>query len=761
MNAPQDKASFKPAYRHVGTRPVRPDGVEKVTGKAIYGPDYVAAGMLQGAVLRSPHPHARIRSIDTRKADALTGVKAVVTGADFPTLASLEVSLGESSGNISNISRNCMAQGKVLYAGHAVAAVAATSTAIAEEAIALIEVDYEVLPHVLTIEAALAPDAPLLHDDIFTKGLAEKPTKPSNAALCFTIGRGDPDAALASAHTVVSGRFSALAVHQGYIEPHACVASWIADGEAQIWASSQGAFMIRSLCASILGLNQADIRVTPLEIGGGFGGKTTVYLEPVAMLLSRKCGRPVRLAMSRSDIFRASGPAPGGEIEIAMGADADGTITGVTMEFKLLGGAFPGSDTHSGAMSALGHYSIANSRVTGWDVLCNSASTAAYRAPGAPQTIFPVECCIDELAQKLGIDPIDLRLKNAVKPGDIGVMGMPAGEIGYVECLEAAKAHPHYTAALGPNQGRGVGGGTWGNYGGPSTASVSLTEDGSVLVTTGSPDIGGSRAAMAIMAAETLDLPYESIRVTIADTSSIGFSMLTGGSRTTFATGKAVIQACEEVIATLRARAAAMWNVDVSATEWRAGAVHCLSGEKAGASLTIGAIAAKAGFSGGPIAAEVALNAQGYLPGFGVHICDTEVDPETGQVTVTRYTVVQDTGTAIHPDYVEGQMQGGAVQGIGWALNEGYVFDKGGRVDNPGFLDYRMPVCSDLPMIDTVMVEKPNPAHPFGVKGVGEVPIVPPLGAVANAVSRATGVRMYHLPLTPDRIYAAMRADKA
>jgi CO/xanthine dehydrogenase Mo-binding subunit len=754
MNAPQNPKAF----RHIGSRPVRPDGIDKVTGKAVYGPDFVTAGMLQGAVLRSPHPHARIRSVNTKKAEALTGVKAVVTGADFPSLASLEVSLGESSGNIKNISRNCMAHEKVLYAGHAVAAVAATSVAIAEAAIALIEVDYEVLPYVLDVESALAPDAPILHDDLFTKGLAEKPSKPSNAALCFTIGRGDPDEALKNAHTVVSGSFSALPVHQGYIEPHAAVASWNADGQAQIWASSQGAFNIRTLCASILGISQSNIRVMPLEIGGGFGGKTTVYLEPVAMVLSRKAGRPVRLTMSRGDVFRASGPAPGGVMDIKMGADADGTITGVVLEFKMLAGAYPGSDTHSGAMSALGHYNIANCRVTGWDVLCNTASTAAYRAPGAPQTTFPVESCIDQLAMKLGIDPIDLRLKNAVKPGDLSIMGVPAGQIGYVECLEAAKAHPHYSAPLGPNQGRGVAGGMWGNYGGPSTASVSLSDDGSVLVVTGSPDIGGSRASMAIMAAETLQIPYEQVRVTIADTSSIGYSMLTGGSRTTFATGAAVVDAAKQVIDILIQRAAGMMGTGAATLEWREGAVHCTSGEKVGTSLTMKQIAAKAGFSGGPISAEAALNVQGYLPGFGVHICDTEVDPQTGHVTITRYTAVQDVGTAIHPDYVEGQLQGGAAQGIGWALNEGYVYNAAGSMDNPGFLDYRIPVCSDLPMIDTVMVEKPNPAHPFGVKGVGEVPIVPPLGAVANAVSRATGVRMHHLPLSPDRIYAAMQA---
>lgn len=757
MNAPRGKQAF----RVVGTRPVRPDGIDKVTGKAIYGPDFVAPGMLHGAILRSPHPHARIRSVDTKKAEALVGVKAVVTGADFPTLASLEVAVGESAGNIKHIGRNCMAHEKVLYEGHAVAAVAATSPAIAEAALALIDVDYDVLGHVMDLESSLAPDAPILHDDIFTHGVDPRPDKPSNVALKFTLGRGDPDTAIKNAHAVVSGSFSALPVHQGYIEPHACVASWNADGQAQIWASSQGAFMIRSLTAAILGINLADIRVMPLEIGGGFGGKTTVYLEPVAMLLSRKSGRPVRLEMSRSEVFRASGPAPGGTMDITMGADADGRVTGVVLEFKLLGGAYPGSDTHPGAMSALAHYNIADCRITGWDVLCNMASTAAYRAPGAPQTIFPVECCIDDLAVKLGIDPIDMRLKNAVRPGDISLMGVAAGEIGYVECLEAAKAHPHWSAPLGPNQGRGVAGGMWGNYGGPSTAAVSITEDGSVLVTTGNPDIGGSRASMAMMAAEVLQVAYEKVRVTIADTSSIGYSMLTGGSRTTFATGKAVVEACEQIIVDLRGRAAAMWSIDLSETEWRDGTVFCKAAGKEDQSLPIREIAAKAGFAKGPITAEVGLNAQGFLPTFGVHICDTEVDPETGNVSVTRYTVVQDVGTAIHPDYVEGQMQGGAVQGIGWALNEGYVFDKSGRMDNPGFLDYRIPVCSDMPMIDTVMVEKPNPAHPFGVKGVGEVPIVPPLGAVANAVSQAIGRRMRHLPLTPDRIWAELQTPDA
>ncbi|MCW1428203.1 xanthine dehydrogenase family protein molybdopterin-binding subunit [Novosphingobium sp. JCM 18896] len=750
MNAPENKQQF----RLVGTRPVRPDGVEKVTGKAIYGPDHVSPGMLQGAVLRSPHPHARIRGIDTKKAEALAGVKAVVTGQDFPQAADKLVAGAESASNLRWVAQKCMAIGKVFYEGQAVAAVAATSHAVAEAALKLIEVDYEVLPHVIAIEDALAEDAPVLHDDVFTQGLAEKPTKPSNASMRFAIERGDAKAAIAGAAASFTGRFTLQPVHQGYIEPHACVAQWNADGQAQIWCSSQGHFAIRAMTAGILQIDIASVRVHPLEIGGGFGGKTTVYLEPVAMLLSRKAGRPVRLTMKRTDIFRSTGPAPGAVIDITLGAAADGTLVGAEIELKYHGGAFPGAnEVYSGVGGAVGHYRVPNASIVGWNVLSNIPTMHAYRAPGAPQINFAVESAMDELAARLGIDPIDLRLKNIVHPGEPSASGVPLGAIGYAEALEAAKAHPHWSSPVAPGQGRGVACGAWGNYGGPSTASVKLGEDGSVLVTEGSPDIGGSRASMAIMAAETLGVAYEKVRVTIADTSSIGFSMVTGGSRTTFATGKAVIQATEGVIEQLKDRAARTWGVDVAAVTWEDGtAVH---GDQR---LTLAQIAAKTGTTGGPISAEAVVDPHDFLPGFGVHICDTEVDRETGHVLVKRYTVVQDVGRAIHADYVEGQMQGGAVQGIGWALNEAYVYDRSGKLDNAGFLDYRMPVASDMPMIDTVMVEVPNPAHPYGVKGVGEVPIVPPLAAVGNAVSRATGIRMHDLPISPDRVYGLLRA---
>jgi CO/xanthine dehydrogenase Mo-binding subunit len=742
----------------VGTRPIRPDGAEKVTGKALYGADLAMPGMLVGKIKRSPHAHARIVSIDTRKARALAGVKAIVTAADFPDLASEEYEAGESASNLRDLSLNVMARHKVLYDGHAVAAVAATSSDIADEALALIVVEYEALPHVIDVEAAMGDDAPVLHAHMFTEGLAARPDKPSNIAKRNEITRGDLAAGFVSADVIVEGRYTTAAVHQGYIEPHACVASFGADGQCQVWSSSQGQFMIRTYCAKVLDLEASDIRVTPAEIGGGFGGKTTVYLEPVALALSRQCGAPVKMVMTRDEVFRATGPTSGAVIEIKLGAMTDGTIVAADVVLKYQAGAFPGSPVGAGSMTALACYDVPNFSIVGYDVVTNTPKVAAYRAPGAPISAFGVESAMDDLALKLGMDPIALREKNAVRDGTKASYGPTFRNIGYVETLQAIREHPHYSAPLGPNQGRGLAVGFWFNVGGESTAAVNIGEDGSAVVISGNPDIGGSRASMAMMAAEVLGLPVEKVRPIVADTASIGFSMLTGGSRTTFATGMAVTQAAQKIVEDLKRRAALLMDVSADQVDYVNGVAVCLDASKGKADLTIAELAAKAAQTGGPIGAQVSLNAQGAGPGFAVHLCDVEVDPETGHVTVLRYTAAQDVGKAIHPAYVEGQIQGGVAQGLGWALNEEYVFDRTGHMENAGFLDYRVPVASDLPMIDAIMVEVANPRHPFGAKGVGEVPIVPPLAAVANAVRGAIGKRMTDLPLSPPKIRAAVDA---
>ena len=743
----------------VGTRPVRPDGVDKVTGRATFGADMTLAGMIWGKMLRSPHAHARIVAIDTSRALALPGVRAVVTAADFPDIASEEAFVGEGPMNFRDLSRNCLARDKVLYEGHAVAAVAAASQSVAEAALELIDVTYEVLPHVIDVEAAMAAGAPILHEDMFTVGIEPKPTKPSNVAKRVAFAKGDAEAGFREADVIVEGRYTTQPVHQAYIEPHACLAQVAADGQAHIYSSTQGQFMVRAYCAKVLGWEIADIRSYPMEIGGGFGGKTLVYLEPVALALARKAGRPVKMVMTREEVFRASGPTSGAVIEVKLGARRDGTIVAAREVLKYQAGAFAGSPIGPGCMCGFAMYDLPNVDVVGYDVVSNRPKVAAYRAPGAPITSFAVESAMDDLARKLKIDPIALREMNGARDGSKTHYGVTHRDIGFLATLEAARSHPHYSAPLKPGQGRGVACGFWFNIGGESSGAVHVNEDGSISVVSGNPDIGGSRASMAMMAAEVLGVPIEHVRPIVGDTASIGFSHLTGGSRVTFATGMAVTQAAERVVDQLKQRAAQIWEIPPEAVEWKDGKAYP-AGLNAGAfePLTLAQIALKAGRTGGPISSEVTLNAQGAGPGFGCHICDVEVDRETGHVKILRYTAVQDVGKAIHPSYVEGQIQGGAAQGIGWALNEEYIYDKDGKMENAGFLDYRVPVASDLPLIEAVMVEVPNPRHPFGVRGVGEVPIVPPMAAVANAIRAATGLRMPDLPISPPKLRAALDA---
>ncbi|MBI1778004.1 MAG: xanthine dehydrogenase family protein molybdopterin-binding subunit [Proteobacteria bacterium] len=755
-------AAPRAEFKVVGTRPIRPDGADKVTGRATFGADMAMPGMLFGRVKRSPHAHARIVAIKTDKARALAGVKAVVSAADFPNIKSEEAFVGEGPMNFRDLSRNCMARDKVLYDGHAVAAVAATSPAIAEAALDLIEVQYEVLPHVIDVEAAMAPDAPLLHDDLFTQNVEPKPTKPSNIAKRVHFELGDVAVGFREAEVIVEGRYTTQPVHQAYIEPHACVAVAGTDGQCQVWSSSQGQFMIRAYCAKLLGIELSNIRVTPAEIGGGFGGKTLVYLEPLALALSRLSGRPVKMVMSREEVFRGTGPTSGAVIEVKLGATKDGKITAAQALLKYQAGAFPGSPVQPGCMTGFAMYDLKNVSVTGYDVVSNRPKVAAYRAPGAPISSFAIESCLDDLARKLGIDPLELREKNAAKDGTKAAYGPTFKDIGYIDTVWAAKKHPHYKTKLGPNQGRGVASGFWFNIGGESSASVHINEDGTAVVVSGNPDIGGSRASIAMMVAEVLGIPVERVRPIVGDTSSIGYSFMTGGSRVTFATGMAATKAAENVIEQLKRRAAVIWDISPEAVEWTDGAA-VPAGANAGKfePMPLRAIALKSAQTGGPISAEISLNAQGAGPGFATHICDVEVDKETGQVTILRYTAVQDVGRAIHPSYVEGQIQGGVAQGIGWALNEEYVYDDKGRMENAGFLDYRVPVASDLPMIETVLIEVPNPRHPFGARGVGEVPIVPPMAAVANAIRDAIGVRVPDLPISPPKLRAAIDRNGA
>ena len=758
--------------RWIGKSTIRPDGEDKVTGRAAFGADFAQPGMLWGKVLRSPHPHARIRSINVDRAAAAPGVRAVMTGDDlvhFP----LDKPMMVGPADLRFVSRNVMARDKALYVGHAVAAVAAATAEAAAAALELIEVDYEPLPWVLDVDAAMRPDAPVLHDFLRTQGDESAPDAPTNVASRMTITLGDIDEGFAGADVVIERHFRTKPVHQGYIEPHACLVSVTADGRATIWSSSQGHFMVRNATARMTGARLSDIRAIPAEIGGGFGGKTIVYLEPLAYTLSRKAGAPVKMVMTREEVFCATGPTAGSSNTVRIGARRDGRIVAAEATFRFQAGAFPGSPVRAASNCAFAPYAIDNVRVVGYDVVANRPKCNAYRAPGSPIAAYGVESVVDELARALDIDPIEFRLVNAAREGTRAAYGPTYRRIGFEETLEAARAHPHYSGSKSGSksapkaapkaapkhvrQGRGVASGFWFNVGGESSAHVNVNEDGTVAVTTGHPDIGGSRASMVNIVAETLGIHYRNVSAQVGDTNTIGFSATTGGSRVTFSAGTAVSEAAERVILQLRERAAILWDIDPDAVEWKDGHAHP-AGSNAGdfEPLSLADLAAQAARTGGPITAQVSVNAQGAAPAFATHVCDVEVDTETGRVEVVRYTAVQDAGRAIHPGYVEGQMQGGVAQGIGWALNEEYIFDASGRLENPGFLDYRIPVASDLPMIDTVVVEVPNDAHPHGVRGVGEVPIAPPMAAVANAIHDAVGLRLRDLPMSPPKVLAAL-----
>ena len=742
MGLDQTKKDFKV----VGNRMTRPDGIDKVTGRALFGADMSAPGMLYGAILRSPHPHARILNIDATEALALGGVKAVVTAADFtPQKRTFN----------QDILDNCMARDVALYDGHAVAAVAASSEIIAKKALELLKVEYEVLPFVIDVDAAMRMDAPVVHAGREYRSIPED-SAPNVSNHC-EFGHGDMNAGFAKADKIIERSFKTAATHQGYIEPHACLASIGADGRGDLWTCTQGHYMVRDFCAAFIDMKASQLRVTASEIGGGFGGKTTVFIEPVALALARKSGRPVKLVMSREEVFRATGPTVSSSTDVKIGMTNDGRITAGYANLRYQGGAFPNETMMLGAMTAFASYDLEAVQTIGWNVLTNRPKQASYRAPGAPMAIYTVEAVIDELCQALDLDPLEVRLKNAARKGTKASYGPSFDEIGLVATLEAAQKHPHYSAPLGPNQGRGVACGFWFNFGGNASVSLAINSDGTVAVTEGNPDIGGSRASISMMAAEELGIPYDKVRTIVGDTNAIGFSDVTDGSRVTFVVGLATIKAARGAIKILCARAAKIWGIDADAVIWEDGAAKP-SGHNAGEfpPMTLAEIAKVAHKTGGPIAGHYEANTDGAGVSFGVHLVDIEVDPETGGPKILRYTVFQDAGKAINPDYVEGQMQGGAVQGIGWALNEEYIYGKDGRLQNPGFLDYRIPVASDLPMIDTVILEIPNPGHPYGVRGVGETGIVPPLAAVTNGVSRAANVRMYALPMSPPRILAAI-----
>ncbi|HLG11271.1 MAG TPA: xanthine dehydrogenase family protein molybdopterin-binding subunit [Dehalococcoidia bacterium] len=757
-------------YKVVGTRPIRHDGTDKVTGRAQYGADVRLTGMLYGKVKRSPHAHAVIKKIDTSRALALKGVHAVITRADFPDVPSIIVETDEAGVTpLPWLVDRIMAGKKALFRGHAIAAVAANDPHVAEDALDLIEVEYEVLPSVSNVREAMLEVAPILHADLRTRQLAAlaepAPDKPSNVAAHRQFAMGDVEKGFADADVIVEREFETSRYHQGYIEPHNATAYWSEDGHLSVWTSTQGLFGVRGSLSEVLHEPLSSITVNAVEIGGGFGGKLGIYLEPLAALLSRKTDKAVKMTMSREEVFEASGPTSGTYSKVKIGAKRDGTITAMQASMAYEAGAYPGSPVGAGMNGIFAPYNCPNQLIDGFDVVVNLSKTAAYRAPGTPASMFAGEAVVNELAEKLGMDPMELRLKNASAQGSSRANGQVfRAPIGNKEVMLAVLNHPHYRSELtGENRGRGVSMGFWGNVGGETSSSASVNADGDVSLVLGSVDIGGTRASISMQLAEKLGLKATDIHPKVVDTDSVGFTGNTGGSRTTFAGGWAAHDLAVQIRQKMVDRAAKIWECEAGQVEYGDDGVIRGPNDAEGKprSLTFAQLAALLPRTGGTIDVSVNINYATSGPAFAAHIVDVEVDKDTGKVEVLRYTALQDVGTAIHPAYVEGQIQGAVAQGVGMALTEEYYVGGDSRMINSTFLDYRMPTALDLPMIDVVLVEVPNPGHPYGVRGVGEVPIVPPLAAVQTAVYNAIGVRFNSLPISPRVVLDELIKDDA
>ena len=743
--------------RVLGTSPVRPDGADKVTGRANYGADVNLPRMLFGRLKKSPYAHAIIKKIDVSKALALPGVEAVVTAQDFPDVNNMDGAAPRKF-----LIGNFIAVDKVLYYGHPVAAVAATSPHIAEDALDLIEVEYEVLPPVMTAEAAMSPDAAILHPGMRTAepvGISgDTAGRDSNVASHLQVATGDDiDAAFAAAEIVVENEFHTSTAHQGYLEPHTATAQWNSDGSLVIYSSSQGSFQIvRDPLATILKMPASRIRAIPMEIGGGFGGKNRLYCEPLAAMLAKKAEKPVKLSMTREEVIEASGPTSGAWIRAKLGATKDGTFTAFQMWIAYEAGGFPGSSVGGGLNTSLGQYSIPNVKMDGYDVVVNRPRNAAYRAPGVPAPNYAIESLVDMMAERLDIDPIDIRIQNSSAEGTRRPNGVIIGPNGNREVMQAIKDSAHYRSELtGKNRGRGVAIGFWNAGAGAHSMNATVNLDGTITLNTGAVDIGGLRATEAMTFAEVLGIPYEATNPRIVDTDSIGWTTLTAGSGTGAGISASASLFAGQIKQRAIERAAKIWEVEASTVTYdveTASMTGPADAEGKPRTMTFQQLAAQQAGTGGYISGHVDNSGAQGGPTYAGNIVDVEVDEETGKVTVLRFTVVQDAGKALHLGYVEGQLQGGAAQGIGMALTEEYYYDENGVLRNASLLDYRIPTALDVPMIETIVVEVPNPGHPLGVRGVGECAIVVPMAAVANAVANAVGLRPTSMPVSPRKL---------
>ena len=764
----------------VGLSIPRPDGPEKVTGRVQYVADIKPRGLLHAKLLRSPHAHARIVRIDTSRAKALPGVRAVITAADMPQLKKKAPTRAHA----------VLAIDRVVFVGQPVAAVAADELAIAEEALDLITVEYQVLPAAVDPLASMQPGAPpvaeagteadtseaLAHSAVALAKSDTGPAKAVNVSQQARVQRGDVAKGFAESDLVIENTYRVPMVHQGYLEPHAVLAEWDTNGLLTLWASTQGSFNTRSEVADVLEIPENTIKVIPVECGGGFGGKIRALCEPITAVLARVTKRPVRYVMTRREELEAGMPAPQVIIRLKTGVKKDGTLMALEADTVLDSGSFSGTVLAVSAVFLGSMYKWPNFDIRGSEVLTHKPSVAAYRAPAAPQTIFAIESQMEQIARTLKLDPVAFRQRHLISEGDPMVNNQPWQSNGATEVLKRIAEHPMWKSRAewvkggGGGNGsngakrRGVGMAIGGWLGGlqPTGATVRLNPDGSVSVLTGQVDIAGTNIALAQIAASAYGIDVDKVRITTGDTDTAPVTGLSAGSKTVYTVGAAVLEAAQD---------ARRQTLEIAAAEMEA-SVHDLEIENGKVvvrgvpdrSITLAQIGKKGNLYMSKVQPVLGVSRPAFskqAPGFCAQLARVEVDAETGEVTLRDFVVVQDVGRAINPLAVEGQMQGGSVQSLGMALTEGLQFDPAtGRLMNPSLLDYRKLTAADLPNIETIIVEVPSPAGPFGARGVGEPPIVPAPAAIANAIQDATGVRITELPLSPERIALGVAAQK-
>jgi CO/xanthine dehydrogenase Mo-binding subunit len=756
----------------VGVSIPRPDGPEKVTGRVQYVADIQPKGLLHAKLLRSPHAHAKIVSIDTTAAKALPGVRAVLTAKDIPHLKKKAPTRAHA----------VLAIDRAVFMGQPVAAVAADELAIAEEALDLIKVEYQVLPAAIDPLKAMQPGAPPVADagteadtsealahSAVAIAKSEAPAKAVNISQQARLQRGDPAKGFAESDHVLEKTYRVPMVHQGYLEPHAVLAEWDRNGLLTLWASTQGSFNTRSEVSDVLGIPENQIRVIPVECGGGFGGKIRALCEPITAVLAQVTKRPVRYVMTRREELQAGMPAPQVIIKLKTGVKRDGTLMAIDAETVIDSGAYSGAVLAVSAVFLGSMYKWPSFDIRGFEVLTHKPSVAAYRAPVAPQTIFAIESHMEQIARDLGLDPVEFRRRHLSKPGDPMVNGQPWQSNGAHEVLSRIAEHPHWKSrkewvAAGKNgKRRGVGLALGGWLGGlqPTGATVRLNPDGSLAVLTGQVDIAGTNISLAQIAASAYGVDTDLVRITTGDTDTAPMTGLSAGSKTIYTVGAAVLQAAEDARRQTFEIAAAELEASVHDLELVDGKVTVRGMPDKG--ITLATIGKKGNLymsKTPPVLGKANPAFSQQAPGFAAQLARLDVDPDTGEVTIHDFVIVQDVGKAINPLGVEGQMQGGAVQSLGIALTEGLMFDDSGRLTNPSLLDYRKLTAADLPNLETIIVEVPSPAGPFGARGVGEPPIVPAPAAIANAVNDAVGARITELPLSPERIALALANGK-